>query len=455
MLKALTKSKSIDELSGLQLFQLVRYGSLLIISIVLAKSGMDLESFGRYELLIFFTGAISFFWLTGIIQSLLPLYRSSRSIENIQNPNGRSAEIFNAFFLLFGFSILGALLVILVGMIAPEVVEENFHPDLIAYLAAFIIFQTPSSLTEYIYTLRKEGKKVVAYGVLAFGFQILAVAIPALLGLELKWVLTGLVGSAFLRFVWLLILLSKVSLPRFSVSFMREHLHLGLPIMLSVLLSGSATYIDGFIITGYFNEDVFAVFRNGARELPLVALLAHALSSAMVPEFRDLSLPDALEKLKSRSLPLINIMFPLSLLLLILSYYLFPLIYDERFFDSAGVFNLYLLLVITRLVFPQTILIGLKRTRILVFASGLEWIINISLSLILVQIWGIRGVALATVIAYIFERLFLVIWIRSKMQINPSQYIHVGKQLIWSIVLIVVYILVELFIGGGLTSISG
>jgi len=449
LLKAKIQAIKFDSLSGLQLFQMIRYGSLLLISIVLAKSGMDLESFGRYELLIFLTGAVSFFWLTGLIQSLLPLYRNSLAIGDKKTTDYRSPEIFNAFILLLVFSLAGGVLVMLSGVFVPELVEKKFDTNLLAYLAAFIVFQSPSSLTEYIYTLRKEVKKLVVYGVLAFGFQILAVAVPALMGLELKWVLTGLVGSAFLRFVWLLVILYHVALPRFSGPFIREHLVLGIPIMLSVLLSGSAQYIDGIIITGYFDEAVFAVFRNGARELPLAALLAHALSSAMVPEFRDVSLGAALKKLKERSLPLVRFMFPLSLVLMLLSYYLFPVFYDERFYDSAGVFNLYLLLVITRLVFPQTILIALKRTKVLVLASGMELILNTGLSLLLVQAWGIRGVALATVAAYLAERIFLILWLKFKLGIRPSDYIHTGRHLWWSLILASGYIIAELFMGSG------
>ncbi len=454
MLKAITKSAKIDELSGLQLFQLIRYGSLLLISIVLAKSGMDLKSFGRYEFLIMLTGAVSFFWLTGIIQSLLPLYNSNKTFTG-RKVEGRSPEIYNTFILLLFFSLLGAALVFIAGGLAPGIVEKKFESNLIPYLAAFIVFQTPSSLIEYIYTLRKEGKRVIIYGVLAFGIQILAVSIPAILGLDLKWVLSGLVGSAFLRFIWLIILISKTALPSFSGAFIKEHLKLGLPIIISVLLSGSALYIDGFIVVGYFDQDMLAIFRNGARELPLVALLAHALSSALVPKFQEEKLSIALKRIKDRSLSLINFMFPLSILLVILSYYLFPVFYDERFIDSAGVFNLYLLLVFTRLLFPQTILIGLKKTGVLVAASSIELIMNVALSLIFIRIWGIRGVALATVLAYLIERVFLVTWIKIRMKIKPGEYIHITKHIFWSVVLILTYILVEVFIGGGSNPISG
>ena len=448
MLKALTIRLNVDELSGLQLFQLIRYGSLLLISIILIKSGMDQETFGRYELVVFITGAVSFFWLTGIIQSLLPLYKNSKTFASKQDQD-KSPEIYNAFLLLLSFSLIGAGLLIIIGTASPGLVEEKFHPELVPYLAAFIIFQTPSALTEYIYTLRKEGRKVVLYGILAFGIQLSAVSVPAMLGLELRWVLTGLVGSALLRFVWVIILVRKVSEIRVCQRFILEHLRLGAPIMLSVLLSGSATYIDGFIVTGYFDENVFAVFRNGARELPLVALLAHALSSAIVPKFPELGTEKALGVIKDRSRRLLNYLFPLSLVLIVASYYIFPLVYDASYFDSAGVFNLYLLLIISRLIFPQTILIGLKKTNILVLASGIELVLNIALSLFLVKVWGIRGVALATLIAYFVERVFLVAWIKIRIKINPDKYINLGRHLVWSLIIIAAFIIVEMFIGRG------
>jgi Na+-driven multidrug efflux pump len=67
---------------------------------------------------------------------------------------------------------------------------------------------------------------------------------------------------------------------------------------------------------------------------------------------------------------------------------------------------------------------------------------------VLVRVWGIRGVALATVLAYIIERIFLVSWLKIKMKISPGQYIHIRKHVIWSALIIITYLLVEVFIRG-------
>ena len=67
---------------------------------------------------------------------------------------------------------------------------------------------------------------------------------------------------------------------------MKEHLYLGLPLVITSLISGSAQYIDGIIVSAvYRHPERFARFRYGAKEFPLALMLANGLSSAMLPEF--------------------------------------------------------------------------------------------------------------------------------------------------------------------------
>ena len=136
-------------------------------------------------------------------------------------------------------------------------------------------------------------------------------------------------------------------------------------------------------------------------------------------------------------------MFPLTVGLLLSGYFLFPLVYGRSFLESAGVFNLYLLLITSRLLFPQTILLALKKTRIQLIASILELTLNVGLSLLLAQAWGIRGVALATVAAYAFERIFLMTYTRVILGIPVRQYVSVRPFLIWTLVLAGTYLLSE------------
>ncbi len=434
-----------DTLTGLQWVQLTRYGSLFLISIVLAKSALSQESIGHFEAVILLAGAVTFFWVSGLIQSLLPLANNSDAFGG-RTHTSSSPEIFNAFISLLLFSILSAGLVILAADPIARLVQAEMGYGLEYYVAAFVFFQSPASLIEYIYLLRKESRKLLRYGYLAYGFQFGMVLAAAVFFGTLESVLIALVGSAILRFIWLLMLLSRTAHVRFSWRFQLEHIRLGIPIIVSVLLSGSASYVDSLIVAGYQDAASLAVFRYGARELPLVALLAHALSSGMLPILSREGLLSGLKELKKRGQKIGQWLFPITGILLVLSYLLFPIFYDERFIASAGIFNVYLLVIVTRLLFPQTLLIAYKKSAILMLASAFELLINIGLSLVFIQFFGLPGVAFATLIAYAFERAFLIVYLRVIMGIRLMQYTAVRFHMSWSAVVIGIYIVVELWL---------
>ena len=98
-------TKFVDNISGLQIYQLSRFAVFLIISIVFTKSHLSSAEIGKWEMFLFIAGMLSFFWVTGIIQSLLPLYHRNRTYRKMgESADGKSPEIFNAFVLITIFS---------------------------------------------------------------------------------------------------------------------------------------------------------------------------------------------------------------------------------------------------------------------------------------------------------------------------------------------------------------
>jgi O-antigen/teichoic acid export membrane protein len=424
---------------SLQLFQLMRFGAFILIGIVFTKTNLSTQSIGEYEQFLFLAGGVSFFWLNGLIRGLLPMAKEPRS-------DGAS-PVFNSFLLISFFTLLVvALLAVSGNLIGKAVLGEGEIPYL-GLLLAYLFFSVPANLIEYFFLLRNEPRKIVYYGGASFSGMFLLVVVPVLFVLDLHFVLYGLLLVAFLRYLFLLGLLLSLKETRFSMGFIREYLGLSVPLIFSALLSGSAQYIDGFIITSRFDEETFAVFRYGARELPLVILLANAFSNAMLPEFSNKALLQiSLARIKKESGRLGNLLFPLTAVLILLSHELFPLVFNADFAESATIFNIYLLLIISRLIFPQTILIGLKQTTVIARASLLELILNVSLSLLFVRFWGISGVAYATVIAYIFEKIYLVVSLKRKLNIAPINYQNSFSHLFYSLLLLVIFFVVEFVI---------
>ncbi len=227
--------------------------------------------------------------------------------------------------------------------------------------------------------------------------------------------------------------------------FIKEHLHFGLPLIITSLISGSAQYIDGIIVSSYFDDPgAFAVFRYGAKEFPLVLMLANGLSNAMLPEFGTRSrMKESLAKIRKKSERLMHFLFPASMLMMFFARWIYPRVFNSDFQRSADIFLIYILLVIPRLVFPQTILIGRKKTKITLWGAAIELAFNIPLSLWLIKPYGIVGVALSTFIVYTLEKVFLATYLWRKMKIKPGEYIPLLTYFIYSALITLLFVLID------------
>jgi len=436
----LNLKKYINNITGLQAFQLLRFGMLLLISIVFTKTKLGVGEIGIYETFLLIAGGVSFFWISGIIQSFLSFYK---------NPGGengsKSSDIFNTALILTILSILAALFIFFSRSFLAELL--NLTGGQIPYLKIllmYVVLSGPVNLIEYIYLVKNKSGWIIKYGLISLSLQFFCVTTPVLLGFDLGYGLYGLVLVNIIRFIWLMVLVYKYSRLRLSKDYLKKHLYIGSPLVLSLLLSGSAQYIDGFLVSNYYNEATFAVFRYGARELPFVILLANAFSNAFIPEFsNNYQLSDSLLSLKNRSLRLMHFLFPVSICFLLLSKWLYPIVFNQSFTESAEVFNIYILIIISRMVFPQTILIGRQKSGIIMFASFVEIVVNVFFSVLFIRTIGMLGVAYATIVAYYLEKILLILYLRYKMHIHLKDYTAVRWFLIYSLLTLAIYVMVS------------
>ena len=429
--------KYLNSISAFQFYQIVRYATLILIGVVFTKTAITQTEIGEYETFVFIAGAVSFFWLNGLQKALLPLTATQENTKS---------HIFSAFVILQVFSIVAAVFLFLMQPVFSKFLLSGKNIPEIWLLLAFIIFGVPANLIEYFYLIKKQNAAIVTYSLVSFAVQFLLVALPAIFGYGISMALKGLVLSSVLRYVWLWFLLIKNNEINYSQTFVKEHLKLGGPLILATFLSGSAQFVDGFIVTSYFDEGTFAVFRYGARELPLAMLLANALSSAMLPDFaHEDRLTQNLQKLKKSVTQLTHFLFPLTAVLLLISHPVFPVIFNPKFTESATIFNIYLLIIISRLLLPQTLLNGLQISKPIMNAALLELILNVSLSLILVRFFGISGIAFATFIAYLFEKIYLSVVVKRRLNVSISDYIPTGIYSSYSALILVIFIFAEYF----------
>ncbi|HEX2969884.1 MAG TPA: oligosaccharide flippase family protein [Bacteroidales bacterium] len=441
------KIKFIDNISGLQLTNMMKFVIFLIISIVLAQN-LTPDKVGQFEMFMFIGSLMTFFWVTGIIQSLLPLYNRNKTYRVVGeggNTKAKSPEIFNAFLLLCFFSIL----IFIIGHSLKShfsVFRMSGNVPFINLLLLYILLSSPVCLIEYIYLLNNRSYRIFQYGLYTYSAQLLLMIVPIFLGKDIIWSVYGLLLITGVRWIWLLILLRRYTEMKISADFMREHMYLGLPLIITSLIAGSPQYIDGVIISSVYRDPVaFAQFRYGAKEFPLVAMLATGLNNALLPEFSTrVRMKESLDKLKVKSKQLMHFLFPSAMLVMLLARWIYPVMFTGVYQKSADVFLVYSLLIIPRLVFPQTIIIGRKKTHIIMIAAILEIALNIPLSLLMIK-WnyGLVGVAVSTFIVTLLSKIYLSAYLWFKMNIKPSEYIPLKVYSIYFFLISVLFVLID------------
>jgi hypothetical protein len=417
-----------------------------IISVFLTKSHLTSYEIGQFEGFMFIAGLMTFFWVTGILQSLLPLYNRNKTYRRLgENGPDKSPEIFNAFLLLCFFS----LLIFILGHSFKSyfsVFHNRGNVPFINLLLLYILLSSPVCLIEYIYLLNNRSYRIFQYGMYTFLAQLFLIITPLWFGKDIIWALYGLIVITLARWVWLIVLLRRYTEMKVSVDFMKEHLYLGTPLIITTLISGSAQYIDGFIVSTVFRDPaMFAWFRYGAKEFPLVLMLANGLSNAMLPEFSTRErMKESLAKIRVKSKRLMHILFPSAMVMMLFTRWIYPRMFNPEFQKSADIFLIYSLLIIPRLVFPQTVIVGRKKTHITLIAAILELAINIPLSLFMIK-WnyGLVGVALSTFLAYVIGKMFLTGYLWIKMKIKPSEYIPVRLYALYCLALALIFILID------------
>ena len=424
----------LNAVSGLQLFQVIRFSGILLTSILLAKCSINISIIGNYEKLLLIAGVFSFFWVQGILNSLLSSYNSHAF---------KRVYLFNSFILI---SLISAIVFGLMQLFSGSIqllFFNGFQPGY-RYLCLYIFFNSPCFLIESIYLLRQKTKSLIAYGIISACLSMAAVIIPLIQGYTVETALSFLVLWSVLRFFWLIRLLIRNATPDFRLSILKEHFFLAWPLIISYLIGGSADYIDGLMATHYFGAEAFAVFRYGAREFPLSLILGNALSMAMIPFLRqtvngELNLRD----LKKHTSRLMDLVFPLSILLLFVSKSLYPIIFDQRFTESANIFNIYLLLAASRMVFPQSIVLALNKNKAILVISSIEIFINIAFSYLFMLKFGIIGIAWGTVIAYCAEKFMLCAYLQMNFKISVKDYVPFTKWLVYIALLSIGFMIVS------------
>lgn len=422
-------AKYLTSVRALQFLQLFRFVALLLIGIVLSKTGIGISQIGTYETFLLISGASCFFWTGGMLQTMLSLKQ--------ENSTRKSEAYFNIFLIFMVLAVITALGVFLLqSQIACFVGFSGGRIPYLKILLAYIVLSCPANLVEYIYLIENRPCRIAVYGAIVFTLQILAVTIPVIYTDDLGYGLYGLLLVTAIKFAWLVIAVLRFSRLKISGKYIGIFLRLSAPFVLSVLIVKGIQYVDSLLVAYKFDEGTYAMFRYGAKEFPLILLPAVALSeafSARIANSRDIG--EVVENLRRENKHIMHICIPVAMVAIITSKFLYPLVFNEDFYESAFIFNIYCFAAIFRFIVPESILVGKRQSRPILAAASINILVNIVLGLVLMNFIGIAGIAIAFLVGNIVEKVVLVSVVKSLYGIRPSQYLDTKIFMYYTILL--------------------
>jgi O-antigen/teichoic acid export membrane protein len=415
----------------LQFFQLGRHFSILFYAFLLPFLGFSSSEIGSFEWLQLLGFALSFFWVSGLIQGLVNVYPTL--------PDYQKASFLSHVLLVFigisGLSIL-ILTVLLIIRVPLILLFEQISYSWIYF--SFFLVNTPAHLLEYFLFLENKFDKLKWFCTLSFPFQIAFFSIPIIFTDSITSGIVGLFLWSFLRLVFLIRSLNfRFTLDVFLIfNWVRQ----ALPLIFSAWVGGLATVINAGLVKFFFNGNagIFAIYRYGARELPFLNGLFEGLGIGIVPSLVH-HLQDGLKKLKENTRVLIHLIFPISIILMLWVDYWFPFLFSDQFEGSIPIFKIFLFLTSLRLIPTNPILNALGRSKIIAFISLAELVIHICCSVMGLKWFGLMGIAYATCIAYLFEKSagIAILWRSNKVRLYD--FLPVEWWLFYTVLLTVSY----------------
>jgi len=419
-------------LLSLQIFNGMRFGTAILIAVVLAKvAGTDLV--GLYESLILVGTTVTFFYASAINHTLVPF------VGGLQKGSQHSAYS-SAFIIL----LLGSVISLLSMLVYSRFINSARESYLIFYYGIYILLNTPALLAENILVVEKRKRSLVGYGVLSFTAQVAAICVPLIkVGMEQPLVadlyaaIFYLTIVAALKLGYTLYLIKRHSSFRWNRKEVAELLRISSPVMGSLFLANGYLYLSTFLVKFQASTEEFNIFRYGAREFPLFMIMANSFSTIKSGELAENlgDLKDGLRQMKKDTERLAHQLFPMAIALSLLSEPLFRLAFNAQLTPAHEIFSLLLLLLTSRLLFPQSILLALKRNRSMIYASAIEFCVGLGLSIWWMPIHGIQGVAWAMVVAHLIDKVVLTYYL-NKEGIAVSTYVPLRILLIYSALLL-------------------
>ena len=222
----------------------------------------------------------------------------------------------------------------------------------------------------------------------------------------------------FMPAIWVMWKIAGDPVPGIEPVRLKEIFKYSLPLGVGLMVGQFNLNLDKVIVATMTTPEDFAVYVNGAMEVPLIGMITGAASAVILPDMvkacKEGDKAGALDLWKRAAVKSALIIFPAAAFLMVLAPELMIFIYSDTYVESSLPFRIYLCALPLRIVFFGSLFQAVNKSGLILKRALLNVVANGVFTVLFVWLWGAWGAALGTVTAIVVFAYPYCIWFAKK-----------------------------------------
>ena len=263
---------------------------------------------------------------------------------------------------------------------------------------------------------------------------LFASVIPlALAGRSLVLIFATVAAFSAIRFLILSFMLAREKFvsKRPDQSLAKSQIGYSIPVSGSEMVASVSKSMDKLIVSRAFSPSVYAVYANGAMEVPVSGLLVGAISAVVWPSLSRLHQEGKKEELLSVWFNTTDktafFIMPVFFFFLFFASDVMVVLFSETYLLSAVPFRVHLLVLPLRIAQYAVLLLSMGATRAVLYGSVGDLLVKLGLCFLLLEPFGYLGPALATVCSTWLEVAYYITVAKRHLSVGFGRILPWGR----------------------------
>ena len=183
---------------------------------------------------------------------------------------------------------------------------------------------------------------------------------------------------------------------------MQQMVRYSVPLGLATMLGSITLQLHAVVVASLCSPEDFAVYINGAMEIPVISIVTGSITTVVFAEMADLchrgDKKAALDLFHKAAAKSACILLPTMCFLFVIAEPFILTLYSDKYYASILPFRIYLLILPIRVVVYGSALMALGMTRVILVRSAMDLGVNAILCFIFVELTGYLGAAIAIIV---------------------------------------------------------